>query len=124
MYLTRNQAYRKVPWVRIPPSPPRSLGLCSVEALITCKPPTTRAVADGFAGQQEVGQTLYHRHSQLMRGESESGLALAAFLHIASVLPTHLKQRIGDLAQRAHAHRVHQHFKNIFVVNDRLAQTL
>jgi hypothetical protein len=22
MYLTRNQAYRKVPWVRIPPSPP------------------------------------------------------------------------------------------------------
>ena len=24
MYLTRNQAYRKVPWVRIPPSPPRS----------------------------------------------------------------------------------------------------
>jgi hypothetical protein len=24
MYLTRNQAYRKVPWVRIPPSPPMS----------------------------------------------------------------------------------------------------
>ena len=24
MYLTRNQAYRKVPWVRIPPSPPDS----------------------------------------------------------------------------------------------------
>jgi hypothetical protein len=24
MYLTRNQAYRKVPWVRIPPSPPAS----------------------------------------------------------------------------------------------------
>ena len=24
MYLTRNQAYRKVPWVRIPPSPPGS----------------------------------------------------------------------------------------------------
>jgi hypothetical protein len=23
MYLTRNQAYRKVPWVRIPPSPPK-----------------------------------------------------------------------------------------------------
>jgi hypothetical protein len=28
MYLTRNQAYRKVPWVRIPPSPPRT-GLMS-----------------------------------------------------------------------------------------------
>ena len=24
MYLTRNQAYRKVPWVRIPPSPPKT----------------------------------------------------------------------------------------------------
>jgi Resolvase, N terminal domain len=25
MYLTRNQAYRKVPWVRIPPSPPEQM---------------------------------------------------------------------------------------------------
>jgi TatD DNase family protein len=25
MYLTRNQAYRKVPWVRIPPSPPHKI---------------------------------------------------------------------------------------------------
>ena len=24
MYLTRNQAYRKVPWVRIPPAPPKA----------------------------------------------------------------------------------------------------
>ena len=31
MYLTRNQAYRKVPWVRIPPSPPTSARVCSYE---------------------------------------------------------------------------------------------
>ncbi len=28
MYLIRNQAYRKVPWVRIPPSPPKEKTPC------------------------------------------------------------------------------------------------
>jgi seryl-tRNA synthetase len=31
MYLTRNQAYRKVPWVRIPPSPPTRLSASSCD---------------------------------------------------------------------------------------------
>jgi hypothetical protein len=31
MYLTRNQAYRKVPWVRIPPLPPIPARVCRYE---------------------------------------------------------------------------------------------
>ena len=45
MYLTRNQANRKVPRVRIPPSPPASLGLCDVGAFLMTKPRTARATA-------------------------------------------------------------------------------
>ena len=37
MYLTRNQAYRKVPWVRIPPSPPKqSFGAEEQRACARC----------------------------------------------------------------------------------------
>ena len=45
-------------------------------------------------------------------------------LHIAPVLPTHFKQRVGDLAQRAHAHRVHQHREHVAVVDHGLQQVL
>ena len=46
-----------------------------------------------------------------------------AYLHIAPVLPAHLKQGIGDLTQRTHANGVHQHFKHIPVVDHGLLQS-
>jgi hypothetical protein len=45
MYLIRNQAYRKVPWVRIPPSPP---GTPSKNA----KKPHTQQVCGFFVFQR------------------------------------------------------------------------
>ena len=45
-------------------------------------------------------------------------------LHAAPVLPAHLEQRAGDLAQAAAAHRVHQHVKHVVVGDYRLLQAL
>ena len=42
--------------------------------------------------------------------------------HIAPVLAADLKQRIGDLPQRADPHRVHQHLEHVVVLNHRLLQ--
>ena len=45
-------------------------------------------------------------------------------LHAAPVLPADLEQRVGDLAERADAHRVHQHLEHVAVVDHRLLQAL
>src|ERR1039458_9949999 len=43
-------------------------------------------------------------------------------LHIAAVLPSHGKQRFGNLAQRADSHRIHELRKDVFIADDRLLQ--
>jgi hypothetical protein len=43
-------------------------------------------------------------------------------LHAAPVLTAHLKQGVGDLAQRADPHRVHQHLKHVGVVDHGLLE--
>jgi hypothetical protein len=43
-------------------------------------------------------------------------------LHIPPILPAHVKQRRGDLPERAATHRVHQHREQVFVVDGRLFQ--
>src|SRR5687768_12402233 len=45
-------------------------------------------------------------------------------LHVASILPAHLEQRMGDLPERADAHRVHQDLEHVGVGDHRLAQAL
>ena len=47
-----------------------------------------------------------------------------ADLHIPSILPTHLEQRVRDLPKRADAHRVHQHFEHVFVIDHRALKSL
>jgi hypothetical protein len=44
--------------------------------------------------------------------------------HAAPVLPAHLEQRVGDLPQRAAAHRVHQHREDVAVGDHGLLQAL
>ena len=45
-------------------------------------------------------------------------------LHIAPILPTHLEQRIRDLAQGADPHRIHQHGEHIIAITGRLPKPL
>jgi hypothetical protein len=45
-------------------------------------------------------------------------------LHAAPVLAADLEQRVSDLAERAHAHRVHQDGEDVLVFDDRLPQPL
>lgn len=45
-----------------------------------------------------------------------------ATLHTPPILPPHLKQRIGNLPERATPHRVHQHFEHVLIVDHRLLQ--
>ena len=45
-------------------------------------------------------------------------------LHIPAILAPDLEQCVGDLAQRAHAHRVHQHLEDVGVGDHRVAQPL
>ena len=47
-----------------------------------------------------------------------------ASLHIPPILPTHFKQRIGNLPERAHTNCVHQHYKHVFVLDRRLLEAL
>ena len=44
-------------------------------------------------------------------------------LHVASIMSADFEQGVGDLTQRADAHRLHQHFENVVVVYYGLAQT-
>ena len=61
---------------------------------------------------------------QRLSASSTNTLVPLLGLHVASVLPTHLKQRIRDLTQRADAHRVHQHFEHIQVLDHGLLKFL
>ena len=86
-------------------------------ALMTIQPtdrPMKRDVIQFQIFNRLVGRRKYR----------DSDKILSQFLHTAPVLPTHFKQGIGDLAQRADPHRVHQHFKHVFVVDDSLLQSL
>ncbi len=52
MYLTRNQAYRKVPWVRIPPSPPDKKPFATAKGFVIWRGAmalrTSRVGCEGF----------------------------------------------------------------------------
>jgi hypothetical protein len=43
--------------------------------------------------------------------------------HISPILATNLKESVGDLPERAHPYRVHQHLKHVGVVDDGFLQT-
>jgi hypothetical protein len=47
-----------------------------------------------------------------------------AVLHISSILPTHLEQRVRNLPERADAHGIHQHFEHIVVIDHRALKSL
>src|SRR3546814_5491900 len=44
--------------------------------------------------------------------------------HVSAIAPADLEQRLRDLAERADAHGVHQHFEDIAVGDHGVAQTL
>jgi hypothetical protein len=47
-----------------------------------------------------------------------------AVLDISSILPANLEQRIRNLPERTHAHRVHQHFEHVGVLDHRALKPL
>ena len=50
--------------------------------------------------------------------------ARATCSHAAPILPAHLKKGVGDLAQAAAAHGLHQQLEHVLVVDHRLLQAL
>src|SRR6185437_14900826 len=47
----------------------------------------------------------------------------AVALHAAPILPSHVEQRVRDLTERTHAHRVHQLLEHVSVVDHHLLQS-
>ncbi len=62
--------------------------------------------------------------STVMTQPSRKKYIPVSSLHVPSVLPANLKQRVGNFAQRAKMHGVDQFGKNIAVVDSALTNTL
>ena len=68
MYLIRNQAYRKVPWVRIPPSPPK---ICFLPSTMVQKNTLKALVPD-----RSRGFFVFLRHCRTIKFKRQLGCGL------------------------------------------------